>query len=90
MSRTKLTKKTGRAPQRVQRHRTLPEATAEPAPAKISGFAVGDRVSHPQFGDGVITAIQAHKLTITFDTLGSKQIIDSYVKRHKHRADQES
>ena len=56
----------------------------------ISAFAVGDRVAHAQFGHGTITAIEGAKLSIAFDTKGNKQIIDSYVKRSKHRVDQES
>jgi DNA helicase-2/ATP-dependent DNA helicase PcrA len=51
-------------------------------PGRFS-FAVGDRISHPQFGDGTITAIEGPKLSIAFDTRGEKQIIDSYVKRLK-------
>ena len=46
-------------------------------PVTTSAFALGDRVSHPQFGDGAITAIEGHKLSIKFDAQGDKQIIDS-------------
>jgi DNA helicase-2/ATP-dependent DNA helicase PcrA len=74
----KKIKKTTPAHQRPQRPKTLPEAVAQPA--KLTGFAVGDRVSHPQFGDGTIIAIEDHRLSIAFDTLGNKQIIDSFVK----------
>ena len=55
---------------------------AQTTPA-ISAFALGDRIAHPQFGDGTITAIEGPRLSITFDADGSKQIIDSYVKRQK-------
>ena len=40
-------------------------------------------MSQPQFGDGTITAIEDHRLTIAFDMQGGKQIIDSYVRRLK-------
>ena len=56
---------------------------AQTKPATLSALAVGDRVTHSQFGDGTITAIEGPKLSITFDTEGNKQIIDSYVKRQK-------
>ena len=65
------------------RQKTLAESVVQPAPAKLTTFAVGDRISHPQFGDGTITVIEGPKLSIAFDTRGEKQIIDSYVKRLK-------
>ena len=83
MSRTKNGKKVQAALQRPQRQKTLPEAIAQSAPTKLTALAVGDRVSHPQFGNGTITAIEGSKLSIAFDTHGKKQIIDSYVKRLK-------
>lgn len=83
MSRTKNGKKVQAALQRPQRQKTLPEVVAQSAPVKLTALAVGDRVSHPQFGNGTITAIEGSKLSIAFDTHGKKQIIDSYVKRLK-------
>jgi hypothetical protein len=68
--------------QRPQRQNTLPEAVAEPSAAKLTGFAVNDCVSHPQFGNGTITVVGS-TLSITFDEQGAKRIIDSYVKRLK-------
>jgi len=47
----------------------------------VSAFAIGDRISHPQFGDGTVAEIDDAKLTIAFTSRGTKQIIDSYVKR---------
>ena len=82
MSRTKSAKKTAAAPQQTRRKRTLAQRIAQTTPA-ISAFALGDRIAHPQFGDGTITAIEGPRLSITFDADGSKQIIDSYVKRQK-------
>ena len=77
------TKKVRTAHQRPQRQKTLPEAVAQSAPAKLTAFAVGDRVVHSQFGEGTITAVEGSKLSIVFGTHGKKQIIDSYVKRLK-------
>jgi hypothetical protein len=48
--------------------------------ASPSGFKVGDHVSHPKFGNGVVKAIDADKLTIQFTRNVVKQIIDYYVK----------
>ncbi len=83
MPRTKTSKKVRTRRQPPERQKTLPEAEARPIPAKLIAFAVGDRISHPQFGDGMITAIEGPKLSIAFDARGEKQIIDSYVKRLK-------
>jgi heat shock protein HspQ len=42
--------------------------TTQPADivAKPSQYTIGDRVSHSMFGDGIVTAIDANKLTIEF------------------------
>jgi hypothetical protein len=83
VSRTKNAKTAKAASQKGRGKRTLPEAEAQSRPVAISVFAVGDRVAHPQFGDGIITVIDGPKLSITFDTQGNKQVIDSYLKRQK-------
>ena len=83
MSLANSAKKTGAASEIPRGKRTLPQAIAQTKPATISAFAVGDQVAHSQFGDGTITAIEGPKLSITFDTEGNKQIIDSFVKRQK-------
>ena len=61
---------------------------AEPAPAaspfNAGKYAVGDLISHPMFGDGIVTAIDANKLTIEFPNKIIKQIVDDYVKPRKH------
>ena len=63
---------------------------SKPNPAAVTGdipyvspFAIGDHISHPQFGDGTVTEIDDAKLTINFASRGTKQIIDYYVKRGK-------
>jgi hypothetical protein len=76
--------KTAKTPrERPQRQNTLPEAVAGSSPAKLTGFAVEDRVSHPQFGNGTIVAVEDSTLSIAFDEQGARHIIDSYVKRLK-------
>jgi hypothetical protein len=79
VSRTKSDKKADAAPQQPR----LPPEIAGTKPPTNGAFAVGARVSHPLFGDGTVKAIEGAKLTIAFDTLGNKEIIDSYVKRQK-------
>ena len=63
--------------------RRLPEASCAPEQAKQSIFEIGDPVSHPQFGDGSVTAIDGGTLTIAFVDHQVRQILDYYVKRHK-------
>lgn len=45
------------------------------------GFAVGDKVSHPQFGAGKVAAIDGDKLSITFKDDRLRVIISDFVKR---------
>jgi hypothetical protein len=80
---TKKTKPAKPTRERSQRQTTLPEAVAEPSAAMLTGFAVNDRVSHPQFGNGTIIAIEGSTLSIAFHEQGTRRIIDSYVKRLK-------
>jgi hypothetical protein len=47
----------------------------------VSPFAIGDHISHAQFGEGTVIEIDVTKLTINFVSRGTKQIIDSYVER---------
>ena len=59
----------------------------ERAPPAIiaSKYAIGDEVSHPMFGLGIVTGIDANKLTIDFPDNVTKQIVDGYVK-HRNSA----
>jgi hypothetical protein len=42
-------------------------SNAAPAtPAYMSKYMVGDQISHPMFGNGIVTAIHTNKLTIEF------------------------
>ena len=59
---------------------------AEPARApvvKVSQYTIGDEITHPMFGEGTVTAIEADKLSIEFADGVTKQIVDYYVKPRK-------
>jgi hypothetical protein len=79
----KKTKTAKPSRERSQRQNTLPEVIAGSSPAKLTGFAVEDRVSHPQFGNGTVIAIDGSTLSIEFDEQGTRHVIDGYVKRLK-------
>jgi hypothetical protein len=57
--------------------------TSGASPAPQSDFKLGERVTHPKFGNGVVKAIDADKLTIQFGRNVTKQIIDYYVKHRR-------
>ena len=59
--------------------RTEKSERAPPA-IVVSKYAVGDQISHPMFGHGAVTGIDANKLTIDFPENVTKQIVDDYVK----------
>lgn len=44
-----------------------------------SPFSLGSRVSHTKFGCGTVSEIEGNKLTIQFDEVGQKLIMDSFV-----------
>ncbi len=45
----------------------------------VSAFSVGNRVTHPVFGDGKVTAIVRDQLSIQFAS-SAKVVLDSFVK----------
>ncbi|MEQ1578530.1 MAG: UvrD-helicase domain-containing protein [Hyphomicrobium sp.] len=53
-------------------------ATTAPSGA---GFESGDRVMHQKFGFGTVAGVDGNKLTIEFDHVGRKRVIDSFVSR---------
>jgi len=76
------------APQNVAAKKTRLKANAtDPSPSgntpKASEYAVGDHVSHPMFGSGTVTAVDADKLTIEFAKGVTKQIVEYYVRPSK-------
>jgi hypothetical protein len=56
--------------------------TRSPILVNETEYAIGDRISHPMFGHGVVAAIDVHTLTVEFEGNVVKQILDSYVKPH--------
>jgi DNA helicase II / ATP-dependent DNA helicase PcrA len=46
-----------------------------------AGFHKGDRVSHQKLGIGTVTLVDGNKLTIDFDSVGEKRVVDSFVDR---------
>ena len=54
---------------------------AERPAVTATGYAAGELVSHPMFGHGTVTAVEADKLTIKFADGQVKQIVDYYVNR---------
>ncbi len=45
-----------------------------------SDVAVGGRVFHSKFGNGIITAIDGNKLEIDFEHAGTKRVLDSFIE----------
>ena len=76
-----------RASERQQRGDTLRstptfrEAASDIVGAVGLGYIVGDRVFHQKFGYGVVTSVDANKLTVDFDKAGEKRVIDTFVER---------
>ncbi|MFV0291955.1 MAG: ATP-dependent helicase [Paracoccus sp. (in: a-proteobacteria)] len=61
-----------------QRPRSRP-ATATVIDAEAIGFSVGDRVTHPKFGEGTVMGIAEDTLTVQFDA-GFKNVKAGYVQ----------
>ena len=53
-------------------------ATSDP---KASRYKPGERVFHQKFGHGRVAEIDGNKLTVEFDTTGTKRVVDSFVTR---------
>ncbi len=45
-----------------------------------SAFSVGQTVLHLKFGEGEVQAIEGNKLTILFESVGRKKVLESFVK----------
>jgi DNA helicase-2/ATP-dependent DNA helicase PcrA len=45
-----------------------------------SDVAIGSRVFHSKFGNGIVTAIDGNKLEIDFEHAGAKRVLDSFVE----------
>ena len=60
--------------------RTATASTPSTGGASASPFRKGQRVRHRQFGPGTIIEADGDKLTINFDTTGTKRIMASFVE----------
>jgi DNA helicase-2/ATP-dependent DNA helicase PcrA len=45
------------------------------------GYKAGERVFHQKFGYGLIISVDANKLTVDFDKVGEKRVIDTFVEK---------
>jgi hypothetical protein len=50
-------------------------------PRSETEFDTGDRVFHQKFGYGVISEIDGNKLSIEFDKVGQRRVVDSFVEK---------
>ncbi len=69
---------------KVQRTKKVAEVPVEVE--YVSPFAVGNRVTHSSFGDGEVAEVAKNQLSIRFDDVGTKVIIDSFVTKQKSRS----
>ena len=70
-------KATGKAPAK-SRSKKVPAAPPPPV-VHVSAYSVGNRVTHPSFGDGKVMSIDRDQLTIQFGK-NEKVILESFVK----------
>ncbi len=73
-------KSSGGATQQKRTPRLI-EGVIVAASSEQSSFRVGDRVTHQKFGPGAVTHVDGNKLTIDFETAGTKRVVDSFVDR---------
>jgi ATP-dependent DNA helicase RecQ len=52
----------------------------EAAPQRTAGFAVGDRVRHPEWDAGTVQRVQDDQLTVVFDGVGYKTLLAADVE----------
>ena len=48
--------------------------------AESSAFDLGARVFHNKFGHGEVTAVDGNKLTVEFETVGRKRVVDAFLQ----------
>jgi stage V sporulation protein K len=60
-----------------------PEAHAESGgfPTNTSSYSTGERVFHQKFGEGDVVSIDGAKVTVTFDKVGEKRVVDSFLEK---------
>ena len=68
----------------TERLKRVVTTTSATTTSGACAYTVGQRVSHPKFGNGKITAIEAlatdHKLVVEFDAFGSKTLLAKLAK----------
>lgn len=64
---------------KAPRAKKVPAPPPEPIPY-VSAYEIGNKVTHPMFGDGKVTAIDDEQLSIAFSG-GDKVVLDSFVKK---------
>jgi len=69
---------TGGQPKRAPR--TIEGQLVASSTGHASQFKVGDRVQHAKFGEGDVTTVDGNKLTVVFETVGEKRVVDSFVE----------
>ncbi|MEN2494604.1 MAG: DNA helicase II [Hyphomicrobiaceae bacterium hypho_1] len=73
-----------RAQKRHGMQSKLPSIEIEEKPIEIhtaiATFSIGSRVYHHKFGYGQITEAEGNKLTVEFDNVGRKRVVDSFLK----------
>ena len=73
-----------RAPRRPRPAPDLTMKAAEvttPTDPPTRAYDVGDRVAHPNFGNGTVTEVDGNVLTVAFDTGGKKRVVAGFVDR---------
>jgi DNA helicase-2/ATP-dependent DNA helicase PcrA len=78
---TKSKRSTGPASKSRRQAEPLPVDAAATglASGTVSSLKIGDRVTHQMFGDGIAEAVRDNKLRIKFNTVGSKEILSSFI-----------
>ena len=76
-------KQPAKAARKSGRSKELPPVapTADPIDPPAGAFNIGDRVTHHMFGDGVVEATRDLAVRVKFKKFGSKNILESYLKR---------
>jgi hypothetical protein len=68
-------------PKKAKPTTSAAQTEAERPAVRATGYTAGEFVSHPMFGPGTVTAVEADKLTIKFADGQIKQIVYYYVNR---------
>lgn len=64
-----------------QDERAVPKVDVTEAAKEGPPFAEGDRVHHPQFGDGAVQGVEEDRITVAFAEAGDKVVHAEYLLR---------